>query len=310
MNNNRLFVILLLASGSFFAAAPAHAQATRTWVSGVGDDVNPCSRTAPCKTFAGAISKTAAGGEINILDGGGYGAVTITKSITIRGDNDVAGVLHPGTNGIVVNAAAADVVTLSGLDIEGAGSGVNGIRFLSGSALHVENCKIRGSTGNGILFAPSSTADLFVTDSTIADNGGVGVEVVPSGSASALVSISNVRAENNTTGFRANGTQSSGQIFMSIRDSIAAGHSGAGINSTDTGSGSAQVMLKNVTSSNNGRGIRVDGATAAVRLGNSVITGNSAESTSTVNGGAVGSYGNNQIDGNGIDTTPAPVALR
>ena len=67
-----------------FVASSAHAQATRTWVSGVGDDANPCSRTAPCKTFAGAISKTAAHGEISVLDPGPYGAVTITKSITLR----------------------------------------------------------------------------------------------------------------------------------------------------------------------------------------------------------------------------------
>ena len=81
MEENRLS----LCSSSYLpvAGSLAHAQATRTWVSGVGDDANPCSRTAPCKTFAGAISKTAAGGEINVLDPGGFGAVTITKSITI-----------------------------------------------------------------------------------------------------------------------------------------------------------------------------------------------------------------------------------
>src|ERR1700732_642897 len=92
--------------------APAHAQATRTWVSGVGDDANPCSRTAPCKTFAGAISKTAPAGEINVLDPGGFGAVTITKSITISSVGFEAGVLVSGTNGIVVNAGPSDTVVL------------------------------------------------------------------------------------------------------------------------------------------------------------------------------------------------------
>src|SRR5882762_8950790 len=103
----------------------AFAQATRTWVSGVGDDVNPCSRTAPCKTFAGAISKTAAGGEINVLDPGGFGAVTITKSITISSEGFEAGVLVSGTNGIIVNAAATDTIILRGLDIEGLGTGLD-----------------------------------------------------------------------------------------------------------------------------------------------------------------------------------------
>jgi hypothetical protein len=119
------------------AASQLSAQATRTWVSGVGDDANPCSRTAPCKTFAGAISKTAAGGEIDALDPGGFGAVTITKSIFIDGGSALAGVLVSGTNGIVVAAGPTDTVVLKNLDINGLGSstgtaGINGIEFLSG----------------------------------------------------------------------------------------------------------------------------------------------------------------------------------
>src|SRR3989440_11782730 len=103
-----------------FGTAMMSAQATRTWVSGVGDDANPCSRTAPCKTFAGAISKTAAGGEIDALDPGGFGALTITKSITIDGGGgQVASVLVAGTNGIVVSAGANDVVTLRNIRING-----------------------------------------------------------------------------------------------------------------------------------------------------------------------------------------------
>src|ERR1700691_4239441 len=123
MTNTTLRSSLL---GTFFvvglAIAPAHAQATRTWVSGVGDDANPCSRTAPCKTFAGAISKTSTFGEINVLDPGGFGALTVTKSITVRSDHIEAGVLVAGTNGIVVNVpAATDRVQLEGLDFEGLG---------------------------------------------------------------------------------------------------------------------------------------------------------------------------------------------
>jgi hypothetical protein len=106
-----------------FLSMPANAQATRTWISGVGDDANPCSRTAPCKTFAGAIAKTAAGGEINCLDPAGFGGVTITKAITIFCEAvSNGGVLVSGTNGIVVAAGATDRVVLDGLDFEGAGS--------------------------------------------------------------------------------------------------------------------------------------------------------------------------------------------
>src|SRR5580692_1582970 len=127
------------------ATAPAHAQATRTWVSGVGDDANPCSRTAPCKTWPGAISKTATGGEIDALDPGGFGAVTITKAITLDGGGgQVASVLVSGTNGINVTAGPNDVVILRNLRFNGVGSGLSGINFISGAVLSVENCEIFG----------------------------------------------------------------------------------------------------------------------------------------------------------------------
>ena len=127
----------------------AHAQATRTWVSGVGDDANPCSRTAPCKTFAGAISKTAASGEISVLDPGGFGAVTITKSITLNGDGTLAGILASLTNGVIINGANVNV-TLRSLSINGAGNGLNGVRFIQGSTLWMENVSITGFTGFGV----------------------------------------------------------------------------------------------------------------------------------------------------------------
>src|SRR6188508_3845730 len=112
----------------FLTAAPAQAQASRTWVSGVGDDVNPCSRTAPCKTFAGAISKTAPGGEINCLDPGGFGAVTITKPLSIVCQYTEGGVLSAGAgvNGVIVNAGVNDAVYLRGIDLHGAGNAQNG----------------------------------------------------------------------------------------------------------------------------------------------------------------------------------------
>src|SRR4051794_34859291 len=115
--------VLALAALAVALPAAASAQATRTWVSGVGDDANPCSRTAPCKTFAGAISKTANGGEINCLDPGGFGGVTIGKSLTIKCHYTEGGVLVSGTNAIVINATATDTVTLKGLDINGIGTG-------------------------------------------------------------------------------------------------------------------------------------------------------------------------------------------
>jgi hypothetical protein len=177
----RRIALLAIAIGflmPLLASAPANAQATRTWVSGLGDDANPCSRTAPCKTFAGAISKTAAFGEINVIDPGGFGAVTITKSITIRSDHVEAGVLVSGTNGIIVNLpGATDRVLLDGLDIEGLGTGVNGVQIVGNGKTTINNCSIRGFTGNGVNVAGVAGARAVVQDSLILDNGG-GVNVV------------------------------------------------------------------------------------------------------------------------------------
>jgi hypothetical protein len=151
----------------------AFAQATRTWVSGVGDDANPCSRTAPCKTFAGAISKTATGGEINVLDPGGFGGVTITKSISIIAEYVEAGVLVSGTNGIIVNAPAASKVLLQGLDIEGLTTGINGVNFLGGSQLYIIRCSIRNFNQNGVSVASTTAGEkhAFINDSYIIDDG-------------------------------------------------------------------------------------------------------------------------------------------
>ena len=159
-------------------AAPAAAQATRTWVSGVGDDANPCSRTAPCKTFAGAISKTATGGEINVLDPGGFGAVTITKSISIISTIQ-AGVLVSGTNGIIVNAPDGSTVLLEGLDIEGLGTGLNGVQIIGGGRTMIRKCTIRNFSQSGVNLV-GSAARAFVTDSLLLHNN-IGVNVTTPG---------------------------------------------------------------------------------------------------------------------------------
>ena len=189
----KFFVIVF----GMLVAAQATAQATRTWVSGVGDDANPCSRTAPCKTFAGAISKTAPSGEINVLDPGGFGAVTITKSITIRSDHIEAGVLVSGTNGIVVSAGPSDVVVLEGLDFQGLNTGLNGVNILSGGAVYVIRCTVKGFAQNGInMTSSSASARVFVRDSTIVRNGG-GVNVQGNGTGN-VASITSTLIDGNT----------------------------------------------------------------------------------------------------------------
>jgi len=183
------------------AVSPANAQATRTWVSGVGDDANPCSRTAPCKTFAGAISKTAAKGEINCLDPGGFGAVTITKSISIICVGVEAGVLVSGTNGIVINVAATDRVLLEGLDIEGVGTGLNGVRVVGAGLIIIRNCSIRGFTQNavelvGVTATPAPR--VLVQNSILTGNAG-GIFVHPTSPTVNNAEVLNTLIDTNTT---------------------------------------------------------------------------------------------------------------
>src|SRR3954464_522716 len=129
---------MILAVAGF--ATIANAQATRTWVSGVGDDVNPCSRTAPCKTFAGAISKTASPGIINCLDPGGFGAVTITKSIMIDCTGTLGSILSSGVQGVIVNALSTDKIILRNIDISGAGTtlGTNGVNIIQAGSVQLQ----------------------------------------------------------------------------------------------------------------------------------------------------------------------------
>jgi len=165
----RILLVAIVAAAAVFQAPSAFAQATRTWVSGVGDDVNPCSRTAPCKTFAGAISKTAAGGEINTLDPGGFGAVTITKSISIISAHN-AGVLLGGSNGITVNAPAGSEVLLEGLEIEGLANtalspGLNGVRMIGSGKLTIRKCAIRNFSDNAVFAAGLDGARVVIDES-------------------------------------------------------------------------------------------------------------------------------------------------
>lgn len=186
------FRALLMIFMSLTFISLAQAQATRTWVSGVGDDVNPCSRTAPCKTFAGAISKTAKGGEINALDAGGFGSVTITKSITIDGTGPMSSILGSGTNGIVINITdTSDIdktVRIRGLALNGAGSGLQGIKIVAANKVLIENTIIDGFK-EGISVESHIPAQVFVKDTTIRNNSVNGISVVPGGGQTAVSNV-------------------------------------------------------------------------------------------------------------------------
>jgi hypothetical protein len=289
-------------------AAPAHAQATRTWVSGVGDDANPCSRTAPCKTFAGAISKTTSFGEIDCLDPGGFGAVTITKSITIDCSATLGSVLASLTNGININGAGI-TVNLRGLSVDGVSNGLIGINFISGNSLTLTNVNVmnfNAGSAIGVLFAPNTANTILeVNNSVITSNGiapvtGGGIVVQPAVGGSAVVVISDSRLENNSDAVRAN--SASGGVTMTVRESTLANNRGNGINSI---AGNALIlMIDRATISNNFQnGVVSSGGNSVVRINASAISGNATGVTS-VAGGVLRSYKNNAINGNGADGTP------
>src|SRR4029077_11306196 len=179
---NRLFALGAFLVCVLGAAVPAAAQATRTFVSGHGSNSNPGSLAAPCRSFAQALTQTTAGGEIAVLDTAGYGAVTITKSVTILNEEGVeAGITVSSGDAITINAAAADVVNLRGLTLVGAG-GNNGITFTSGTVLNVQNCVIRGFTGAGIALSPTASANINISNTIVSGNNSDGISLEPSGS--------------------------------------------------------------------------------------------------------------------------------
>jgi hypothetical protein len=292
------------------AAVSAQAQ-TRSWVSGVGDDLNPCSRTAPCKTFAGAISKTSAGGEINCLDPNGAGAVTITKSISIVCDYTEGGVLASGINGIIVNAPAGSIVTLKGLDIECFGSGINGIEMINvGVTLHVHKTQIRNCRGaNGLLIAPSSgLANVTVADSYITDNGAsisnAGLLVKPTGGAGVNVSVNNVKFEANTQAIFGDASGGGGASNIGVDKSVLSNSSSNGIAISSAGAVFNAVVTNSMISSNGGTGATVAGSGGRLRLGGNTIIQN-VTGTSNI-GGTLQSFKNNALVGNGSDGPAIP----
>ena len=298
-------------------AAPAQAQATRTWVSGVGNDVNPCSRTAPCKTFAGAISTTAAGGEINCLDPGGFGAVTITKSMTISCPYTEGGALAGG-NGIVVNDSLSGspntaVVVIRGLDIFGVSPPTHGIRFVSGAALHVEDTVIRrfnATNSFGISFGPAGASSLYLRNVTITSNGsgatGGGINIQPTGaSGNARVLIENSSVLNNANQairLDTTGNTSPSGVQVHIEDSRFGGSANGLVVNTPVGATFAVANVNDSTFTNVfGNVLSVNGSAAVIKIGRSSIT-NGGTPTVIAGGGSIRSYGDNNVQ----ETVAAP----
>ena len=249
-------------------AATAAAQATRTWVSGVGDDANPCSRTAPCKTFAGAISKTAAGGEINATDPAGFGAVTITKSITIDGGGTMSSILASLTNGININGAGI-VVTLRHLSINGAGNGLIGVNVVEAQHVNIEDCDIfgfGGANGRGVSFgSATTTTNLYISNTNIHNNLTDGVFF------------------------------KFGNAMIDRTSLVGNGQDGLQVDGT---TGATVVMISNSTVALNGTGIHAT-AGGIARMTHLDIFGHAAGNAWFADGGTIETHVDNRIRGTG-----------
>jgi hypothetical protein len=288
MKKVTLIFILLVAIATF-----ANAQATRTWVSGVGDDVNPCSRTAPCKTFAGAISKTASPGIINCLDPGGFGAVTITKSITIDCTGTMGSALSSGVQGVVINALTTDKIVLRGIDINGAGTtlGTNGVSITQAGSVTIDHCNIANYSNAGVRTVNTSNAiNVFITNTNVVNVNTQGVQANSVAPGTSSIFIDNSRITGAINGVDVAGSGN----YASASNSVIEKNTGAGFQVEQTGSSGA---LESSTIIGNATGVQAGVAanTPTIRISRCIITQN----TNAVGGsGTTKCFSNNVVDGN------------
>jgi hypothetical protein len=294
--------ITLAIAASLLISTPAFGQATRTWVSGTGSDANPCSRTAPCQTFSGALSKTATGGEINALDAGGFGTINITKSITIDGLGPMSSILAANTTGVIINGAGI-VVNLRNLTINGANTTTgNGIRILNAARVNIENVVIEnfggsGTNGRGITIETAADVRVSVSNSELTNNFNIGIHSNPTAGTVTLL-VDNTRIDG--------GDFSSIQLRQLTnatisRSTLTNSRVGAGLTLELT---SNNAWVHDSVINNNAFGVfNGSGGTPITRLYGTSITNNGIGLN--IQSGQVISLGNNGIRGNGGNEVPS-----
>jgi hypothetical protein len=299
-----------LALAAALPAAPASALNARTFVSGHGNDANPCNFSGPCRTFAAAYANTAPGGEITVLDPAGYGPLTITTALSIVNDGvgEAGVILIAAGNAITISAGVSDAVSLRGLTLDGGGvAGTNGILFNTGKSLTVTNCVVRHFADNGISFFPNASSNLAVSNTVAADNGGAGMRVLPTGAGTVKASFNRVELYNNVSqGLIVTGTTSTGTVNGIVTDSVAANNASSGFHVNSTSAATSLMVIRSV-SANNVTGLIAASANATLRFSQSALTGNTF-SWAIGSGAILRSYGDNNIDGNG-DGDPAPTTI-
>jgi hypothetical protein len=286
---------------------PAQALSDRTWVSGLGTDSAPCSRAAPCATFQFAHDQTNPRGEINCVDAGSYGVgvVGITKSITISCEAGTAGIMVAGGGGtgIFINAAATDVVTLRGLDIDGLGVGGTGISITTAKEVHVEKCIIRnfrsvpGAAALRTASGSTSTIFMFVVDTVISDNSN-GISLASAGGFK-VATVKNAIITEST----GNGVELvNSNAYANVTESIISGNGGSAVLVSASGS---TANIDRTTMANNATALNASASGATIRsIGNNVF--NNTTAVSIAAGAIVATDGQNRSGGN--TNTQAPNA--
>jgi hypothetical protein len=297
-----------------FSMHAAPAQAQRVFVSATGSDGNPCSFASPCRSFQHAHDTAPAGGEIDVLDPAGYGAVTITKAISIQGHGFSGITVASGANGITINAGSTDAVTLNGLLIDGAGVGSNGIVFNSGDNLVITNCLAQNffhssySTGDGILIQPTSgTINFVISDTVILNNAFIGIFYYPpSGSPTANGVIDHVTAEGNAFGISISQvSMTGGSSVIAISNTTLSANSSTGLQANNGSTTPLTLSIDNVSAIGNAvDGISVFDTTEAL-LGRSVITGNGTGIDNSTSPNTFYTYKDNRINKNGTNISSA-----
>jgi hypothetical protein len=310
-----LYFVFIIGSSS----SAVHAQNIRSWVAAAGSDSANCSFATPCASFGGAFAKTLAGGEITCIDSANFGGANITKSITINCDGARANAAVSTNNlgSFYINTAVSDHVFLRGLDVDCSDVGCVPVTFTGAGTLILDRMKLNNGTapGGGVQFVPNGSSKLIITDSIIARNGsptqGAGVFVRPQAGGTAQVTLDHVNVLANTFGIAADGTDSTGGINMTVKDSVLASNINDGIIAvTPAGGAPIGIMVSNSASTNNGFGIRSIGPNVTVRVENTKVIGNST-GLSFSSGGALLTFGNNAVRANGIDGAfSGPVALQ
>ncbi len=275
------------------------------WVSASGNDGNNCSQATPCRTFSRALSRIASGGEIDVLDSGDFGPLTINKSVSLISAGPLGGIQAGAGSAITINAGPNDKVVLRGLTLDGLGTGANGISFTAGGSLYVESCTVNDFSQYGIDFAPTNgSGRLFVTDTLLRNNGvggtGGGLHLLATTGPGFVAAVEGLRAENNVFGLKAEvlGT-------VTIHNSLAAGNGYSGFSATAPSSpGSVKMLIDDSVSTHNGtNGILANGF-ATVTLSKVVVTDNQ-NGLNFALGGLILSFGNNKVQDNATDGVPS-----